>query len=165
MFDSLILQLATLGPIGKKLPAPGTFGSLAGIVFFGLLANGLQFEAQFITILFIPLILIGVPICSQAERILGLEDPNTVVWDEFSVIPLIFVFLPDHLLQSSFLSCLIWLSLGFLLFRFFDVLKPLGIKNLQKLPGGLGVMADDLAAALASAVILSAAHTFSLSFF
>jgi phosphatidylglycerophosphatase A len=53
---------------------------------------------------------------------------------------------------------------GFALFRFFDVLKPFGIRKLQLLPGGLGVMIDDLAAALCSACLLYFGKTFALSF-
>ena len=55
--------------------------------------------------------------------------------------------------------------MGFALFRFFDITKPWIIRSAQKLPGGLGVMIDDLLAAIATAVTLWIAKTFSLSFF
>ena len=58
----------------------------------------------------------------------------------------------------------IWLLVGFVLFRFFDVLKPWIIRSAQKFPRGLGIMLDDLLAALASSLVLWAAKTFSLSF-
>jgi phosphatidylglycerophosphatase A len=57
------------------------------------------------------------------------------------------------------------LVMGFALFRFFDITKPWIIRSAQKLPGGLGVMIDDLLAAIAAAVTLWIAKTFSLSFF
>jgi len=60
---------------------------------------------------------------------------------------------------------IVWLLLGFILFRLFDIFKPLGIKKIQHVGQGLGVMIDDVLAALYGAIILNLAFTFSLSFF
>jgi len=54
--------------------------------------------------------------------------------------------------------------MGFILFRIFDIVKPIGIKKLQNLPNGMGVMIDDLAAALVSSLLLYVIKTFPLSF-
>ncbi len=85
------------------------------------------------------LFLVGIPLCAAGARHYESKDPSRVVFDEIAVYPLVFV-----------LTSLTWTSgvMGFLLFRLFDVLKPWPIKRFEKLPGGLGIMADDLIAAL-----------------
>ena len=93
------------------------------------------------------------------------SDPSEVIWDEFCVIPFIFLFLDETSLDPSHSQFYFWLTTGFILFRFFDILKPLGINKLQNLPKGWGVMTDDFAAALISALILGILQTFPLSFF
>ena len=67
--------LATLGPIGKKCPAPGTFGSFAGVLAVLLLSWSTQLPLLTIGLLFIPLILVGIPICTERseERRVGKE--------------------------------------------------------------------------------------------
>jgi phosphatidylglycerophosphatase A len=91
-------------------------------------------------------------------------DPPEVIWDEFTAIPLVFVFCLEELHSYTAIQLLFFLTLGFILFRIFDILKPLGIRTLQNLPKGLGVMIDDLAAALVSACVLYITKTFPLSF-
>ena len=75
--------------------------------------------------------------------------------DEFVAQPLVFMGIqwgsPVHLFDTR---TLLVLACGFALFRFFDILKPLGIGRLQSIPGGTGVVADDLAAALAAGLVL-----------
>ena len=123
-----------------------------------------ELEIRTIVAVSLPLILIGIPICTHAERILKESDPKSVIWDEFSVIPLIFIFLEDSSLHTSNTHFLFWTISGLLLFRALDILKPLGINKLQNLPSGLGVMTDDIAAALISAAVLGVLQTFPLSF-
>jgi len=164
MYKFLIVNAATLGPIGKKLPAPGTMGSIMGIFLFALLVGYFQFSVSWIIGGFIPLFFLGVPLCTQAEKIMNQTDPIAVIWDEFCVIPFIFLFV-DELSLLNPLQLVFWLSIGFILFRFFDIVKPLGINKLQKLPQGWGVMMDDLAAAITSSLILGLLQTFPLSFF
>ena len=153
--ERLILFVATLGPIGRKLPAPGTFGSLAGLVVYWLLVFPGTFEPMIIHSAFGLLALCAIPICGQAERILDKEDPNEVILDEFVAQPLVFIGVqwasPVHLFDTRILLIL---ACGFGLFRFFDILKPLGIGRLQSIPGGTGVVADDIAAALAAGLLL-----------
>ena len=164
MYKFLIVNVATLGPIGKKLPAPGTMGSIVGILLFALLVGYFQFSVSWIIAGFIPLFFLGVPLCTQAEKIMKQSDPSAVIWDEFCVIPFIFLFVNELSLLNP-LQLVFWLSIGFILFRFFDIAKPLGINKLQKLPQGWGVMMDDLAAAITSSLILGLLQTFPLSFF
>ena len=162
--DFLIKNLATLGLIGKSLPAPGTFGSLAGLLAFYFLLFFTTLSPIIIISIFCALFILGIPLCTRAEIILSKSDPPEVVWDEFAAIPLVFVFSLEKLHSFSDIQLLFFLILGFVLFRIFDIIKPLGIRTLQKLPKGLGVMIDDLAAALASACVLYIIETFPLSF-
>ena len=137
----MMVALATLGPLGR-LPAPGTWGSAAGLLWWWLLVrpiadrHGLGHQVAFCLLV----VLAAVCICGVAAHLLGRKDPPEVVLDEAACMPLVFVGLG----QAS----LPWVLVGFLLFRLLDIAKPLGIARLQSLPSGLGVVADDLAAAL-----------------
>ncbi len=164
MIDRLVIQIATLGPLGKRLPAPGTFGTLAGILTVACLVGVFEIHIWIIALGFTPLFLLGIPICTKAEKILGKNDPGCVIWDEFCVIPYLFIFIPDAVGKSSSSDFFLWNLIAFATFRFFDVLKPLGIKKLQNIPRGAGVMLDDLAAAFISAIVLLLIKTFPLSF-
>jgi phosphatidylglycerophosphatase A len=156
--DWLVKNLSTLGPVGTKLPAPGTFGSLVGVIIFIFLIWLSTIPPFFILLFFLLLFILGIPMCSRVEVLLGKADPPEVIWDEFTAVPLVYIFCINEL--DSFII----LITGFALFRFFDVIKPLGIRKLQQLPGGVGVMIDDLAAALCSACLLYFVKTFALSF-
>jgi phosphatidylglycerophosphatase A len=157
--------LATLGPIGKKCPAPGTFGSFAGVLAVLLLSWSIQLPLLTIGLLFIPLILVGIPICTEAEKSIGRSDPGEVIWDEFASIPLVYVGLPASISLVNPREMLVWLVVGFIYFRIFDIIKPLGIKRIQHIGKGLGVMIDDVLAAVYAAGLLHLTFTFSLSFF
>ena len=164
VMNRFVLFLATLGPVGTKLPAPGTMGSLLGVFAFALLTLFFNYSAILIAILFIPLFVAGIPLCSRAEILLDRNDPGEVIWDEFTVIPFIFVPIYELWALPVTKETFFWLALGFLLFRFFDISKPWIIRSVQKLPGGFGVMIDDLLAAFVSGFLLWAGRTFSLSF-
>jgi phosphatidylglycerophosphatase A len=157
--------LATLGPIGKKCPAPGTFGSFAGVLAVLLLSWSTQLPLLTIGLLFIPLILVGIPICTEAEKSIGRSDPGEVIWDEFASIPLVYLGLPASISLVNPREMLVWLVVGFIYFRIFDIIKPLGIKRIQHIGKGLGVMIDDVLAAVYAAGLLHLTFTFSLSFF
>jgi len=97
------------------------------------------------SLLILPIFLIGIPICSRGAKFFGKEDPGQIVFDEIAAIPVLFLFNPLTLVTA------IW---GFIWFRVFDVWKPWPVCTFEKLPGGLGVMADDMAAAAYAAVAL-----------
>ena len=137
--------LSTVVGIGYIPKAPGTYGSLAGLLchIFG--------RNSFSTIWYYALLAAGlylsVLICGEAEKRMHKKDPACVVLDEFMVMPLCF-------LGLSIEECLwIWV-LGFIVFRVFDIFKPLGIAKLQNLKGGWGVVMDDVAAAFATNIVL-----------
>ena len=142
----LVVGLATLGPLGMKLPAPGTWGSLAGLLYFLLFFQRLSL---------VPVLLItaaalyfAVAFCGEAEKRMGRKDPGQVILDEFVVMPL--CFLGWRLVAAAGWPAWAIFLAGFGLFRFYDILKPLGINRLQDWPGGWGVVVDDVAAALAA---------------
>ena len=151
-------MLSTLGPLGRKLPAPGTWGSVAGIVFYWFAFQGInspQTVLQFV-IWAALLVVVAVPVCEAGEKYLGKTDPGEVNFDEFAVMPICFAGLGEVIAASA--NTLYWLLAGFVLFRLFDIFKPLFIKKLQNLKGGWGVVADDFAAAVLTCVCLWAAH-------
>jgi len=162
--NRLVLSLATLGPIGRNLPAPGTMGSMAGVLVYAFLVFAMGISAEWVALCSLPLFILGIPLCSRAEILLGRNDPGEVIWDEFCVIPLVYLPLSPMWKQSISTETFIWLLAGFSLFRVFDITKPSVIRSIQKLPRGWGVMLDDLLAALLSALVLWGLRTFSLSF-
>ena len=99
---------------------------------------------------------LAVAMCGEAEFRLGRRDPAEVVLDEFTAMPLCFLGWPALLDAAHEQRWAIFLA-GFLLFRLFDIAKPLGIRKLQDLPGGWGIVADDIAAALAACAVLHGA--------
>jgi phosphatidylglycerophosphatase A len=150
---STVLALATLGPVGRRLPAPGTWGSVAGLLYFTVVVYPMGPVAA------LALSALGtyvaVAICGEAEFRLGRNDPGEVILDEFVAIPLCFLGWPA--LIGPLPPWAVFLA-GFALFRFFDILKPLGINRLQRLTAGWGVALDDTAAALAACLTLHAGH-------
>lgn len=150
-----VVNLAMLGPVGRVRRGPGTAGSFAGLLYFTVLFAWLP--AWAVVLASLPALYFAVAICGEAEFRLGQRDPGGVVLDEFVVMPLCFLgwqALPGAWTDGG--GWIIFLA-GFALFRVFDIAKPLGISRLQNLPGGWGVVADDLAAALATCATLHAA--------
>ena len=150
--DGLVIALARVGPVGRIKPAPGTWGSVAGMLYFLLIFH----RTDWITTILGSLVaaMVAVVACGEAEHRLGKQDPGEIVLDEAVAIPLCFLGWTTFLDVAP--AWVIWLA-GFALFRLFDVTKPLGIAALQKLPGGWGVVIDDLAAALLTCATLHAA--------
>ena len=144
---NLVLNLARLGSLGS-LKAPGTWGSLAGIGWYVLISFRLDMLVSLAITAAAAYIAVG--ICGEAEVRLQKRDPGEIVLDEFIAIPICFIGIPVNQFSEPWIILLI----GFAVFRFFDIVKPLGIKRLQHLPGGTGVVMDDIAAALATCVVL-----------
>jgi len=123
--------------------APGTVGSLLAIPIYLLLA---PLPAPWYLALVAGLLLLGVWATGRCERELGVHDHSGIVFDEI-VGQLIALFLaPTHW---------VWLLIGFGLFRLFDIWKPGPIRWLNnRVPGGWGIMLDDVAAGMAAALCL-----------
>ena len=146
---AFVVGCATLGPLGRKLPAPGTWGSLAGLLYFAVFFQRAPIGAVLVGSLIASYLAVG--LCGEAELRLRKKDPGEVVLDEVVAIPL--CFLGWRTLLNVAPAWMLLLA-GFALFRLFDIWKPGAIRQLQLLPGGWGVVADDLAAALAACATL-----------
>jgi phosphatidylglycerophosphatase A len=129
---------------GLVKKAPGTFGTVAAIPLYILFAQADWLVYSVLTVLVTG---IGVWLCGAAAEKLGEHDFGGIVWDEIA-----------GLLITLWLVPFSWQNLlaGFVLFRLFDIFKPWPIKWIdQKIHGGLGIMLDDvLAAVFAGAVLL-----------
>ncbi len=146
---AVVLKAATLGPLGHWTRSPGTVGSLAGLLFFAAVFTWLPVLAQAAwLVVTVPL---AIAFCGEAEIRMGRKDAGIMVLDEAVAIPVCFLGL-DVLVQGRN-GWAVALA-GLLLFRLFDILKPMGIRRLQSLPGGYGVVVDDVAAALATCAVL-----------
>lgn len=147
--DKPVLDAATLWGLGRLGRGPGTLGSVAGVLWFTVLAQTIGTTATLVlTAVLLPP---AVWLCGEAEMRLRKTDPGEVILDEFVVIPLCFIGLSGVLAQGH---AWLVLALGFGLFRLFDIAKPPPIRQLQRLPGGLGIVVDDLAAALVTCACL-----------
>jgi phosphatidylglycerophosphatase A len=147
--------------VGRIPFAPGTFGSFVGLAWFATLVATGNFWAYLAGA--VEGIAFSIWLCDDAEKILSEKDPSSVVLDEIIAIP--FCFLPwiacewsrHHALPhvSYFFSGrALWMTLGIVaLFRVFDIWKPWPVRQVQRLPGGWGVTADDLLAAAYVALI------------
>jgi phosphatidylglycerophosphatase A len=148
--DYAALAIATCG-VGYLPLIPGTFGSMVGVAIFLLLR---YWPLQ---LFFIPVIVVlGIWAASRTERLLGLKDPGKVVVDEvagqmISLMPL--AFLADG-------PWFVWVIVSFNLFRLFDIFKPYPAHRFEALPGGYGIMMDDLVAgfygAIGTAIVIKA---------
>jgi phosphatidylglycerophosphatase A len=144
LISALLKNIATLGFIGYLPIAPGTFGTFAALVFFALLKPSVPIHV----LLVILVTALGCIASSRAEKILNEKDSSHIVIDEFAGYALSVLLLP-HTLSS--------LVVAFLLFRFFDILKPLSIRWIERtIPGGFGIMADDLVAGVYTNVVMRA---------
>lgn len=138
------IQFLALGfGSGLAPKAPGTFGTLAAIPLFFLLAL-LTPTAYLIAV--IVMSIAGVYICGKAANDVGVHDHPAIVWDEF-----IGFFITMFMIPVSWQSIIV----GFLLFRLFDILKPWPISFIdKKMSGGMGIMLDDILAGLFSLFIM-----------
>jgi len=140
---------------GLIKPGPGTWGTLLGTLLFIPL---LLWNETAAWILFILSVVFGSWICGRAAEIVGVHDHGGIVWDEFSGIWLVLLFLPEQ-------SPLMWV-MAFIAFRVFDIFKPWPISWADsKVEGGLGIMLDDwLAGLMAIGIIWGINTSFNLLF-
>ena len=153
---------------GMSPKAPGTMGSLAAaIVAYPMAVFSSRYWFQYTHVineqttgtrsygLFLVAALIvffaSIPFVKKAMKDTGTEDPGWIVIDEVCGIFMTFAFIrPEWILNAPWI-----LIIGFALFRFFDILKPLGIHKMEKLPGAWGVMADDLLGGIYAGLVLT----------
>ena len=153
--EHLVLLLATGLGTGRSPWAPGTVGSGLGLAWAWVVASiphsfstdsstGLPVLGLLATL---TAAAAAIPVCTRACRLLDLKDPGQVVLDEIVAVPLVFGcgLLPTDL--PSLIS-------GFVIFRVFDILKPPPIRRFERLPEGVGVVADDMIAGLYAGLAL-----------
>lgn len=142
--DYLALAIATCG-VGYLPLIPGTFGSLVGIGIF----LPLRQTPAALVVAIIAVTIAGIWAGSRTEALAGRKDPGKVVVDEvagqlIATLPLAFF------RQWSIAAVMV----SFVLFRFFDIVKPYPANRLQELRGGFGIMYDDLVAGVYAAVLV-----------
>lgn len=125
--------------IGYIPGAPGTYGSLFALLLIS------QFEILTNIFSIILFILIGLVFSTLMEKQSKKRDDQRIIIDEFAGMLITFYLVPINFL---------YLVLGFVLFRLYDIFKPYPIKKLQKLPAGWGIMVDDILAGLYARIVL-----------
>lgn len=133
--DRLVLAVVSAGGAGYLPWAPGTMGALVGTAVACLTEINPVLQGALV----VACLLAGLLLIPIAQRLFGTDDPRQVVIDEVCGALVTFIGLP--------LTPLVIIT-GFFTFRLLDILKPGPIRRLERLPGGWGVMADDLAAGL-----------------
>lgn len=133
--------IATVGGLGRVPRIPGTLGSAAGLAISAILAVEPIYQVIGCGVA----ILLALWSAGPTARKMGKTDPPEIVIDETAGMMVAVVALP--------VTWQLYLA-GFLLFRFLDVVKPLGIRSLQRLPGSLGILLDDLLAGLLTQLAL-----------
>ncbi|MCG9738591.1 phosphatidylglycerophosphatase A [Shewanella insulae] len=142
--DPVLNKLSLANPIhflalgfgsGLAAKAPGTFGTLAAVPLYLLMAGlplGWYLGLTLVSVV------AGFYICDKASKDMGVHDHGAIVWDEVAGLLITLIAAPAGWL---------WVAVGFGLFRFFDILKPWPIKVLDaKVHGGIGIMIDDVLA-------------------
>jgi phosphatidylglycerophosphatase A len=137
------LVIATVGGAGFAPIAPGTVASALTVALLWLV----PFSHVGVVAFFVVVTLLGVWAAEHAERALGTKDPGAIVIDEVAGMTLSVLVLPLTLPV---------LAVAFVLFRIFDIVKPAPARQSQALPGGAGVMVDDLVAGLYALVVVAA---------
>ena len=136
--------------LGRSPIAPGTFGTLGGVALALLVYTYFEKNTGYILLVLIPMMYyIGLILAPWAEKNYG-KDPGIYVLDE--VVGYLIIISSLSLLNFSFEN-VIWI-LSFILFRIFDVVKLWPARNLEKLPGGHGILMDDIAAGFQTLIVL-----------
>ncbi len=141
--DKMVVCIATGFYTGNIPWAPGTFGTLPGLLLCFFLAR-LPLSASILLILL--LIALAIRVAGEAEKMLGQKDPGCIVIDEIAGMAVTLMALP-FTLQTAIA--------GFLLFRVFDILKPPPIRIIdKKVHGGIGIVLDDVIAGVFANLVL-----------
>jgi len=122
---------------GCSPKAPGTVGTIAAVPFYLLIAELSPVHYLMVCVLAFAL---GCYLCDVASKSLGVHDHGGIVWDEFVGYWIAMFMAPEGL---------VWVAVGFALFRLFDIWKPFPIRQLDaRVHGGLGIMLDDVVAGI-----------------
>ena len=128
---------------GAAPKAPGTCGTLVAVLIYWPLS---QLSPEHYLLMLLVTSVMGIYICGQTAKDLGVHDHGSIVWDEFVGFWITMFAAPVGW---------VWVVVGFVLFRFFDIIKPWPISWIDKrITGGLGIMLDDVIAGVMAAVVL-----------
>ncbi len=132
---------------GLAPKAPGTFGTLAAVPIYWLIQDlSWPLYLSWLLVTFV----LGVFWCDRSSKVLGVHDHGGIVWDEF-----VGYWVTMFMAPAGWL----WMLVGFVLFRLFDIVKPWPIRWLdEKVHGGFGIMLDDLVAGILAALCLQLLH-------
>lgn len=163
-YITLVKSIATFFYLGYLTKFPGTFVTLIAtiIIFF------LNFNLYSFLIILVIIIILGIISSNIVEKIENVIDPGYITIDEISgiLVSLFPFYLFNYIgrdyfinnlsfnLKTVYLNKWIYFCIAFILFRFFDIIKPLGIKKIQKIKGGVGIMIDDFLAGIYVAIIM-----------
>ena len=147
--------VATFFGIGHLRPGPGTWASAATILLWWLVGHWMApaWQSGAAALLALAAILIGIPAATRVARASGRKDPQFVVIDEVAGQLITLIAAP-----------IAWKSLllGFILFRAFDIVKPPPVRQLERLPEGVGIVVDDVAAGLYGLAVMQLVLHFGL---
>ena len=139
--------VGTFFGVGTLRPGPGTWGSTTTVLAWSLIAHYLQpsYRLPVIIVLAVAAVAIGIPAATQVARASGRKDPQHVVIDEVAGQLITLIGVPLH-----------WKAMlaGLILFRVFDMWKPVPVRNLEKLPEGTGIVMDDVAAGVYGLIVM-----------
>ena len=128
---------------GGAPKAPGTWGTLAAVLIYWPLS---QLSPEHYLLMLLVTSVMGIYICGQTAKDLGVHDHGSIVWDEFVGFWITMFAAPVGW---------VWVVVGFVLFRFFDIIKPWPISWIDKnITGGFGIMLDDVIAGVMAAGVL-----------
>jgi len=135
------ILVATFFGTGRMRPGPGTWGSAAAVLLWAAAAPELRSDLRtaILICLVVLIVLIGIPAATRVARASAAKDPQFVVIDEVAGQLIALIAVPVS--WKTFLA-------GFILFRVFDIVKPPPVRQLEKLPEGVGIVLDDVAAGI-----------------
>lgn len=147
--------VATFGGVGRLRPGPGTWGSATTVLLWWLVARWIApaWQPWAAGVLALAAVLAGIPAATQVARASGRKDPQFVVIDEVAGQLITLIAVP-----------VAWQSLllGFILFRGFDIVKPPPVRQLERLPEGVGIVVDDVGAGLYGLAVMQIVLHFGL---
>jgi phosphatidylglycerophosphatase A len=141
MRDRIVKMIATFFYVGYLPIMPGTWASMAAAFIYLSIRDNVPMQIA----VFFGIFVTGLVVAGRAEELLGKRDDQRIVIDEVSGMFLLYILIPNEIL---------YLVLGFFLFRAFDIFKIAPMRRLENLPKSWGVMSDDILAALYSYVAI-----------
>ena len=149
MKDRFYRIIASVFYIGYLPIAPGTLGSLSALILYYFVCR----DAVVMAVAILVVIVLGFITAGKVEKMFGEKDPGEIVIDELAGMLIALYRIPPTMG---------YVVTGFLLFRFFDIVKPKPIKDLEKLKGSLGIMSDDIVAGIYANVLLQVVYILNL---